>query len=63
MRYESSAAFRRALEDRLRRQSLESGTPLVRLVTAQPDAWVLKGSLDASLPADCSPNRAGIYGP
>jgi len=58
MRYESSAAFRRALEDRLRRQSLTSGTPLVRLrkmvaferflarlVVAQPQSWVLKGGL------------------
>jgi len=58
MRYESSAAFRRALEDRLRRQSLTSGTPLVRLrkmvaferflarlVVAQPRSWVLKGGL------------------
>ncbi len=58
MRYESGAAFRRALEDRLRQRSLTSGTPLVRLrkmvaferflarlVTAQPDAWVLKGGL------------------
>jgi len=58
MRYESSAAFRRAMEERLRRQSLTSGVPLVRLrkmvaferflarlVTAQPEAWVLKGGL------------------
>ncbi len=58
MRYESSAAFRRALEDRLHRQSLTSGTPLVRLrkmvaferflarlVVAQPQSWVLKGGL------------------
>jgi len=58
MRYESSAAFRRALEEHLRQQSLTSGAPLVRLrkmvaferflarlVTAQPEAWVLKGGL------------------
>ncbi len=58
MPYKSGTAFRRALEDRLRRQSIETGTPLVRLrkmvaferflarlVTAQPDAWVLKGGL------------------
>jgi hypothetical protein len=58
MRYESSAAFRRALEERLRRQSLTSGEPLVRLrkmvaferflarlVAAQPESWVLKGGL------------------
>ncbi|NLG96413.1 MAG: nucleotidyl transferase AbiEii/AbiGii toxin family protein [Chloroflexi bacterium] len=58
MRYDSSSAFRRALEDRLRHQALSSGAPLARLrkmvaferflarlVTAQPDAWVLKGGL------------------
>lgn len=62
MRYESSAAFRRALEDRLRQQALTSGMPLARLrkmvaferflarlVTAQPDAWVLKGGLALQL--------------
>ena len=31
MRYETGAAFRRALEDRLRTMSLETGVPLVRL--------------------------------
>ena len=31
MRYKSGAAFRRALEDRLRTMSLETGVPLVRL--------------------------------
>ncbi|HOT90118.1 MAG TPA: nucleotidyl transferase AbiEii/AbiGii toxin family protein [Anaerolineae bacterium] len=58
MRYENGTAFRRALEDRLRRQAVASGTPLARLrkmvaferflarlVSAQPDAWVLKGGL------------------
>jgi hypothetical protein len=58
MRYETGAAFRRALEERLRQQSLTSGVSLVRLrkmvaferflarlVTAQPEAWVLKGGL------------------
>lgn len=58
MNYQNSAAFRRALEDRLRRQAVVSGTPLVRLrkmvaferflarlVASQPDAWVLKGGL------------------
>lgn len=62
MRYESSAAFRRALEDRLRQQALASGTPLARLrkmvaferflarlVVAQPDDWVLKGGLALQL--------------
>ncbi|MEW6107269.1 MAG: nucleotidyl transferase AbiEii/AbiGii toxin family protein [Bacillota bacterium] len=62
MRYESSAAFRRALEDRLRQQAVSSGTPLTRLrkmvaferflarlVTAQPEAWVLKGGLALQL--------------
>jgi len=58
MRYETSAAFRRALEERLRQQSLTSGIPLARLrkmvaferfltrlITAQPEDWVLKGGL------------------
>lgn len=58
MPYQNSAAFRRALEDRLRQQSVASGTPLARLrkmvaferflarlVAAQPDAWALKGGL------------------
>ncbi len=58
MRYENGAAFRRALEDRLRTLSLSSGIPLVRLrkmvafdrflarlVYEQPDAWILKGGL------------------
>jgi hypothetical protein len=31
MTYGSGAAFRRALEDRLRAQSLQTGAPLVRL--------------------------------
>lgn len=58
MRYESGADFRRALESRLRQHALRSGMSLTRLrkmvaferflarlVTAQPDAWVLKGGL------------------
>ncbi len=62
MKYESSAAFRHALEDRLRRQAVASGTPLARLrkmvaferflarlVAVQPDAWVLKGGLALQL--------------
>jgi hypothetical protein len=56
MKYQSGGAFRRALEDRLRAQSLKSGAALVRLrkmvafdrlvarlMLAQPDAWLLKG--------------------
>ncbi len=31
MKYRSGASFRRALEDRLRAQSLETGSPLSRL--------------------------------
>ena len=51
MKYQSGGAFRRALEDRLRAQSLKSGVALVRLrkmvafdrfvarlMLAQPDA-------------------------
>jgi len=58
VRYQTSAAFRRALEDRLRTQSREPGTPLVRLRKAvaferflarlmsdQPGGWLLKGGL------------------
>jgi hypothetical protein len=56
--YTNSASFRRALEDRLRNHSLQTGVPLarlrkmivfdrllVRLVHDRPDAWVLKGGL------------------
>lgn len=62
MRYETSTAFRRALEDRLRQQAVTSGTSLARLrkmvaferflarlVAAQPDDWVLKGGLALQL--------------
>jgi hypothetical protein len=62
MTYASSASFRRALEDRLRSQSLQTGVSLarlrkmivfdrllVRLVHDQPDAWVLKGGLALQL--------------
>ena len=62
MKYVSSAAFRRALEDRLRAQSIASGVPLVRLrkmivferflarlMVDQPNNWVLKGGLALQL--------------
>lgn len=62
MNYPNSAAFRRALEDRLRRQSLTTGVPLIRLrktvaferflarlAAEQPDRWVLKGGLALQL--------------
>ena len=58
MTYDSGESFRRALEDRLRVQSLETGVPLVRLrkmvifdrflvrlMQDPPDAWVLKDIL------------------
>lgn len=58
MKYNSGAAFRQALEERLRRQAQETGLPLARLrkmaaferflarlVADQPEAWVLKGGL------------------
>ena len=58
MRYSSGAAFRRALEGRLRNRSLETGIPLLRLrkmvafdrflarlVRDPAQAWVLKGGL------------------
>jgi hypothetical protein len=62
MRYLSGAAFRRALEERLRTVSLASSIPLVRLrkmvafdrflarlVTDQPGHWILKGGLALQL--------------
>lgn len=68
MTYESGASFRRALEDRLRVISLQTGVPLVRLRKMvifdrflarlpqdQPDAWVVKGGLALQLRL---PNRA-----
>jgi len=60
--YGSSAGFRRALEDRLRAQSLQTAAPLirlrkmvvfdrflVRLIQDQPNSWVLKGGLALQL--------------
>jgi hypothetical protein len=62
MKYLSSGAFRRALEERLRAQSLKSGVPLVRLrkmvafdrflarlLLNQPSVWVVKGGLALQL--------------
>jgi hypothetical protein len=62
MKYQSSGAFRRALEERLRTQSLRSGAPLVRLrkmvafdrflarlLRAQPGDWIVKGGLALQL--------------
>jgi len=62
MTYRTGASFRRALENRLRTRSLETGAPLVRLrkmvifdrflgrlIQDQPGAWVLKGGLALQL--------------
>ena len=62
MKYQSGGAFRRALEDRLRAQSLASGVALVRLrkmiafdrflarlIATQNDMWILKGGLALQL--------------
>lgn len=62
MRYQSGGAFRRALETRLRDQSLSSGLPLVRLrkmvafdrllarlAQSQPGQWIVKGGLALQL--------------
>ena len=62
MIYQTGAAFRRALEDRLLAQSSQTRVSLVRLrklvafdrflarmIEAQPDAWVLKGGLALQL--------------
>ncbi len=58
MKYKDAFAFRAALEARLRQQSTETGIPLqrlrkmvaferflARLMTAQPQKWVLKGGV------------------
>ena len=60
--YQSGAAFRRALEERLRNRSIKTGIPLVRLrktvafdrflarlIRHQPDSWVLKGGFAIQL--------------
>lgn len=62
MKYLSRRAFRRALEDRLRTISIQSGAPLMRLrkmvafdrflarlLPYQPDQWVVKGGLALQL--------------
>lgn len=62
MKYSSGGAFRRALEDRLRKQSFQSGVPLARmrkmiafdrflarLLHDQPEEWVVKGGLALQL--------------
>ncbi|MDJ0753007.1 MAG: nucleotidyl transferase AbiEii/AbiGii toxin family protein [Ardenticatenaceae bacterium] len=62
MKYKNSGAFRRALETRLREQSLSSNLPLVRLrkmvafdrllariFQIQPNQWILKGGLALQL--------------
>jgi hypothetical protein len=62
MRYATGSAFRMALEDRLLRESLTTGVPLVRLrktvafdrllarmVHTGPDVWILKGGLALQL--------------
>jgi hypothetical protein len=62
MTYSTGASFRRALEDRLRLQSLQTGVPLVRLrklvvfdrflvrlTQDQPNAWVVKGGFALQL--------------
>jgi len=62
VKYKTAAAFRHALEDRLRQQTLSGGAPLVRLrkmvafdrflariAQKQPDAWIVKGGLALQL--------------
>lgn len=62
MTYPSGGAFRRALEQRLTAKAVATGLPLVRLrkmvafdrflarlMSAQPDAWALKGGLALQL--------------
>lgn len=62
MKYVTGAAFRTALEARLRAEALRAGLPLMRLrktvafdrllarmVSAQPDVWILKGGFALQL--------------
>ncbi len=62
MKYKTAAAFRHALEERLRQQSLEGGQPLARLrkmvafdrflarlAKKQPKAWIVKGGFALQL--------------
>ena len=62
MRYKTAAAFRRALEERLRQKSLEGGQPLARLRKMvafdrflarlgkkEPEAWIVKGGFALQL--------------
>lgn len=62
MKYDNGSAFRRALEDRLRTESLQTSMPLTRLrkmvafdrylarlVKDQPGRWILKGGLALQL--------------
>jgi hypothetical protein len=72
MRYATAAAFRQALDDRLKSEASRSGLPLVRLgkqvafelflrrlVAVAPDRWVLKGALalELRLKATTRPTR------
>ena len=62
MKYKTAAAFRHALEERLRQESLSGGAPLARLrkmvafdrflarvIGKQPDAWIVKGGFALQL--------------
>jgi Nucleotidyl transferase AbiEii toxin, Type IV TA system len=62
VKYKTAAAFRHALEERLRQQSLSGGAPLARLrkmvafdrflarvTRKQPDAWIVKGGFALQL--------------
>lgn len=62
MKYSSGSAFRHALEERLRQQAVQTGTPLIRLrkmvaferflarlTATAPEQWVLKGGLALQL--------------
>jgi hypothetical protein len=62
VKYKTATAFRHALEQRLRQQSLSSGAPLARLrkmvafdrflarlAMKQPDAWIVKGGFALQL--------------
>ena len=76
MTYATATAFRQALEDRLRRLSLESNTSLIRLrklvafdrllarmVAGKPGLWILKGGYALEMRLGTEPERPGMWMP
>ena len=69
MKYPNAGALRQALEERLRTQAIQTGTPLIRLrkmvaferllarlIAGREEIWILKGGFALEL-------RLGVFGP